>query len=55
MLKFVQEVNKMNITQFIRQNEKLKDLPFLVVFRTIQVLVEQGEINRFRDVERVQS
>lgn len=32
----------MNITQFIKANKDLKDLPFLVVFRTIQVLREKG-------------
>ena len=35
----------MNITQFIKSNKELNDLPFLVVFRTIQVLREQGMID----------
>lgn len=34
----------MNITQFIKSHKELKDLPFLVVFRTIQVLQDKGII-----------
>jgi hypothetical protein len=36
------EVISMNIAEFIRGNKDLKDLPFLVVFRTIFVLREMG-------------
>ncbi len=43
----------MNITQFIKSHEELNDLPFLVVFRTIQVLREMGIIKGFDDVDRV--
>ena len=35
----------MNITQLIKKYEELNDLPFLVVFRTIQVLREKGIID----------
>ena len=31
----------MNITQFIKSHEELNELPFLVVFRTMQVLREK--------------
>jgi hypothetical protein len=43
----------MNITQFIKSNKELNDLPFLVVFRTIQVLREKGLLKEFDDVDRV--
>ena len=45
----------MNITQFIKSQKELKELPFLVVFRTIQVLREKGMIKDFDDVDRIQS
>ena len=45
----------MNITQFIKSHEELNDLPFLVVFRTMQVLREKGLLKEFNDVDRVQS
>ena len=32
----------MNIAEFIKKNKDLKELPFLVVFRTIFVLQEMG-------------
>lgn len=35
----------MNITEFIKTNKELNDLPFLVVFRTIQILREMGMID----------
>lgn len=46
----------MNITQFIKSHKELNELPFLVVFRTIQVLREMGMINGLgnADVDRVQ-
>lgn len=47
----------MNITQFIKSNKDLKDLPFLVVFRTIQVLRESGMLRLTEgkaNVDRVQ-
>ena len=47
----------MNITQFIKSHKELKELPFLVVFRTIQVLREKGMVKDFvgeSDVDRVQ-
>ena len=34
----------MNITQFIKSNKELSKLPFLVVFRTIQILRDNGMI-----------
>ena len=43
----------MNITQFIRSHKELNELPFLVVFRTIQVLCEKGMLKEFEDVDRV--
>lgn len=45
----------MNITQFIKSHKELNELPFLVVFRTIQVLHEKGMLKGFGDVDRVQS
>jgi hypothetical protein len=45
----------MNITQFIKSHEELNELPFLVVFRTMQVLCEKGLLKEFKDVDRVQS
>lgn len=44
----------MNITQFIKSHKELDELPFLVVFRTIQVLREKGMIKGFDDVGGVQ-
>jgi hypothetical protein len=47
----------MNITQFIKSHQELKELPFLVVFRTIQVLREKGMLKGFDgeiNVERIQ-
>lgn len=43
----------MNITQFIKSHEELSELPFLVVFRTIQVLSEKGLLKGFEDVDRI--
>lgn len=43
----------MNITQFIKSHKELNELPFLVVFRTMQVLREKGMLNGFDDVGRV--
>lgn len=45
----------MNITQFIKSHKKLDELPFLVVFRVIQILLEMGMIKEIDDVDRVQS
>ena len=48
----------MNITQFIKSHKELNELPFLVVFRTMQVLREKGMLRGFEDtddVDRVQS
>ena len=42
-----------NITAFIKSHKELNDLPFLVVFRTIQVLREKGLLKGFDDVDRV--
>lgn len=35
----------MNIIKLIRSNEELKELPFLVVFRTIRILCDLGLVN----------
>ena len=43
----------MNITTFIKSNNELNELPFLVVFRTMQVLREKGVLKGFDDVDRV--
>lgn len=42
-----------NITQFIKSIKELNELPFLVVFRTIQVLREKGMLKGFDDVDRI--
>ena len=34
----------MNITEFIKSHKEFEDLPFLVVFRTIQILRSKGMI-----------
>lgn len=39
----------MNITEFIKSQKDLRDLPFLVVFRTIQVLREKGYLIELED------
>ena len=43
----------MNITQFIKSHKELNELPFLVVFRAMQVLREMGMLKGFDDVDRV--
>ena len=43
----------MNITEFIKSHKELNELPFLVVFRTIQVLREKGMLKELSDVDRV--
>ena len=43
----------MNITQLIKSYKELNELPFLVVFRTIQVLREKGMLKEFEDVDRI--
>ena len=43
----------MNITELIKSHKELNELPFLVVFRTIQVLREKGMLKGFDDVDRV--
>ena len=45
----------MSITEFIRAHKELSELPFLVVFRTMQVLREKGMLKGFDDVDRIQS
>mgnify|MGYP006364628995 CR=1 FL=1 len=45
----------MNITNFIKSHKELDELPFLVVFRTIQVLREKGMLRGLDNVDRVQS
>ena len=44
----------MNITKFIKSHKELNELPFLVVFRTMQVLREKGMLKVLEDVDRVQ-
>ena len=43
----------MNITEFINYHKELNELPFLVVFRTVQVLSEKGMLKGFDNVDRV--
>ena len=46
----------LNITEFIKSHKELNELPFLIVFRTIQVLKEKGIIEKLEndaDVDRV--
>ena len=43
----------MNITEFIKSHKELNELPFLIVFRTIQVLREKGMLKDFDDVDRI--
>lgn len=43
----------MNITEFIKSHKELNELPFLIVFRTIQVLREKGMLRVFDDVDRI--
>ena len=45
----------MNITEFIKSHKELNELPFFVVFRTMQILREKGMLKGFNDVDRVQS
>lgn len=45
----------MNITQFIKSHKELSDLPFLVVFRTIQVLRAKGMLKGLDNVGELQS
>lgn len=43
----------MNITNFIKSHKELSELPFLVVFRTMQILREMRMLKGFDDVDRV--
>lgn len=43
----------MNITEFIKSHKELNELPFLIVFRTIQVLREKGMLKELSDVDRI--
>lgn len=45
----------MNITQFIKSHKELNELPFLVVFRTIQVLREKGILKLEVDTDGVEN
>lgn len=44
----------MNITQFIKSHKELNELPFLVVFRVMQVLRKKDMLRGFDDVDGVQ-
>ena len=44
----------MNITEFIKSHKELNELPFLIVFRVVQVLREKNMLKEFGDVDRVQ-
>ena len=43
----------MNITEFIKSNKDLNELPFLIVFRTVQVLLEKGMLKELNYVDRI--
>lgn len=45
----------MNIEKFIKSHRELDELPFLVVFRTIQFLKEKGMLSKGgdSDVDRI--
>lgn len=43
----------MNITNFIKSHKEFDNLPFLVVFRVVQVLREMKMIKGFDDVDRI--
>ena len=43
----------MNITQFIKSHKELNELPFLVVFRVMQILRAKGMLKGFDDVDRI--
>ena len=43
----------MNITQYIKSHKELNELPFLVVFRVMQVLCKKGMLKDFDDVDRI--
>jgi hypothetical protein len=43
----------MDITKFIKSHKELEELPFLVVFRTIQILREKCMLKGFDDVDRI--
>ena len=45
----------MSIAQFIKSHKELSGLPFLVVFRVLQVLSAEGMLKEFDDVDRIQS
>lgn len=41
----------MNISKFIKSHKELNELPFLVVYCTIQVLRTKGMLKGFNDVD----
>lgn len=43
----------MNISQFIRENEELRELPFMVVYKTIWFLQIMGKLKEDFNVDRV--
>lgn len=43
----------MKIAEFIKANKELKELPFLIVFKTMQILHEKGVLRGFDDVGRI--
>lgn len=45
----------MNIEKFIKSHKELNELPFLIVYCTIQVLRTKNMLKDFDDVDRVQS
>lgn len=43
----------MSIIEFIKSTKELNELPFLIVFRTMQVLLKKGMLKGFDDVDRI--
>lgn len=43
----------MDITKLIKTNKELSELPFIAVFRTIEILKENGLLRSFEDVDRI--
>lgn len=43
-----------NITKLINSTKELNELPFIVVFRVIQILQEKKMLKGLDDVDRVQ-
>ena len=45
----------MNIATFIQNHKELNELPFLIVFRTMQILNNMGMLKTIDDTENVET